>query len=79
MDNFAQTMILIDSKEFTKNQMVTLLELITDNLEINTLSEMARLENKSRNGIIVSNNYKKIEIGKQTFAIKGVKQDKFPF
>jgi len=66
--------------QITDNEkLVAILELVISKLEINTISEMARLENKSPNGINVSNNYKKIFIGKQKFAIKGVRDDKFPF
>ena len=40
---------------------------------------MARRENKTPRGIKISTQYKKIEIGNQTFVIKGLKKDLFPF
>jgi hypothetical protein len=48
-------------------------------LDILPVSEMARAENKSRNGILISNNYRKVEIGKSKLAVKGVKDLNLPF
>jgi len=45
--------------------LVAILELTTDKLCIFTISEMARHENKSPNGIRKSNQYLKINIGGQ--------------
>jgi hypothetical protein len=61
------------------SQRVSLLILLTHDIEINTISEMARLENKTPRGIKISNQYKKINIGKQIFAIKGISEDNLPF
>lgn len=58
---------------------VSILVLITQNLEINTISEMARIENKTPRGIRFSNQYKKLHIGKQLFAVKGMAEDHMPF
>lgn len=62
--------------------LVTILELILDRLEIYSVSEMASIESKSRNGVLKSNRYKKIKVGKRTtLAIKGIKdnEDDFPW
>ena len=60
--------------------LVTILELVIDRLEIYSVSEMAKLEGKSRNGILISNRYKKIMMGKTTLAIKGIEnKSEFPF
>ncbi len=62
--------------------LVTILELILDRLEIYSVSEMASIESKSRNGILKSNRYKKIKVGERTtLAIKGIKDngDDFPW
>ena len=59
--------------------MVQIIELCANNLTIGTIQEIANLENKSYNGIKKSKQYKKIRIGKQIFAVKGVKEDGFPF
>ena len=61
------------------NNLVTILELITNKIEINTISETARLENKSPNGIRNSKRYRKIKIGKQLFAIKNLSENNLPF
>ena len=79
MDKHTETLIYLDSQELTKSQLVSYLTIIVSNLEIDTLSEMARKEGKWRNGIIVSDRYKKLDIGKQTFAIKGVRNGGLPF
>jgi hypothetical protein len=79
MNTFKETILSINSGQFTKKQMVLILELVVSSVEIDTLSEMERKEPMSRNGIIKSPKYKKIYIGKQRFAIKGVCDDKLPF
>jgi hypothetical protein len=58
-----------------KHELLTYLELSADKLEINTISEMARLENKSPNGIRESNNYYKVRLGKQLMCFKGLKDN----
>lgn len=59
--------------------LVAILELTTDKLCIFTISEMARHENKSPNGIRKSNAYLKINIGGQIMAIKGIRNNNLPF
>ena len=66
-------------EECDDNTLVTYLEVIVNYLNILPVSEMARAENKSRNGILISNNYRKVQIGKSKLAVKGVKDVSFPF
>ena len=61
------------------NKLVAILELTASKIEIDTISEMARKEGKSPNGIRNSKRYRKIKIGKQTFAIKGIEDTNLPF
>lgn len=68
----------IDEIEDVKS-LVAILELTTDKLCIFTISEMARHENKSPNGIRKSNAYLKINIGGQLMAIKGIRHNNLPF
>lgn len=79
MKSFKNTIQAIDSNSFNNQQILSILLLCVNNLEINTISEMARSENKTPKGIRESNNYKKIKIGKQLLAVKGIKQDNLPF
>ena len=84
MDKYTETLILIDSDKLSKNNLVAIMELCIFKLEIDTPSELSRIETEkgnkiSRNGILKSNRFKKIKIGKQTFAIKGVKNSSLPF
>lgn len=85
MDKFTETLLYLDSKKLTSSQLVSILILIKDKLEINTICELARI-NKLNNekpstprGIMVSPDYTIINIGKQNFGIKGVVKDKLPF
>ncbi len=72
--------ILIDINHIVDvNKLVSILELTVSKLEINTISEMARLENKTPRGIKISNKYRKINIGKQTMVIKGIDNCSLPF
>ena len=79
MDNYARTLILLSESKFTTFQKVQLIELIMQGLEIDTIQGMANKEGKTYNGIKKSNRYYKLKIGGQTMAIKGLKDDKFPF
>ena len=58
--------------EFSVKELICILELISQKTEINTISEMARKENKTPNGIIKSNKYLKTQIGKQKMVIKKI-------
>ena len=55
---YKETIINI-SENFTKEQLVSILILTTSVLDIDTISEMARKENKTPRGIKISNKYKK--------------------
>lgn len=84
MDKFKETAIFVDSEEITINQKVALLQLIVDNIEIDTPSELSRILTKrgekiSRQGILKSNRFRKILIGKQKFVIAGVSESNLPF
>ena len=70
LEKFKQTLLCIDSGEFNKPQQVAILELIADRLGLNTISEMARIEGKTPRGINISNQYKKIKIGKHKLCYK---------
>ena len=61
------------------SKLVAILELTVHKLELDTISEIARKEGKSPNGINKSKCYRKIKIGKQKFAIKGVRDNNLPF
>lgn len=71
--------LALDNDSFDLLELVAILELTKDKLNINTISEMARQENKSPNGIRVSNKYRKIKIGKQIMVVKGVDNSNLPF
>ena len=79
MNNLANTLILIEKGCFTDSELVSILVLIESSLNISTISGMARSENKTPRGIRISNQYKKIKLGGQLMAVKGVEDDKLPF
>jgi diaminopimelate decarboxylase len=79
MTDIKETLISISSENRTKEELVSILVLTCQCLNINTISEMARLENKTPRGITISKKYAKIKIGKQTFAVKGVDNSSLPF
>ena len=66
-------------KETDLNKLVSILEVTANKLEINTISEMARLEGKSPNGIRESQKYRKVRIGVQLLCIKGLDDTNLPF
>ena len=79
MDKFKYVLKSIESSEFTTLELTSILILLLSKLKINTLSGMARSEGKTRRGILISNKYKKIDIGDQQMAIKGICEDSLPF
>ena len=70
LEKFKQTLLSIDSGEFDTEMQVSILELIAERIGLNTISEMARIEGKTPRGINISNQYKKIKIGKQKLCFK---------
>jgi hypothetical protein len=79
MDNFKETLLNIDNDKFTLSQLVSILVLIASKININTISGMARAENKTPRGIKISNQYRKELIGSQLMCIKGLKENNLPF
>lgn len=62
-----------------KEDLVSILILCSQMVDIDTISEMARKENKTPRGIKISNKYRKIKIGKQTLVINGMDDTSMPF
>ena len=79
MDDYTKMLILLDQGDFSEKQALQLFELCLSRISIDTIQGMAKSEGKSYNGIKTSNRYKKINIGKQKFAIKGVSETNLPF
>lgn len=79
MEEFKNQVISISNGKYSKEQLVSILLLCANELDINTISEIARKEKKTPRGILISNRYRKIKIGIQTFVIKGLKDNNLPF
>ena len=79
MNNINNQLNNINESNYTEKELLSILLLCVSKLNINTVSEMARIENKTPKGIRESNNYRKIKIGKQTLVIKGINNIKLPF
>ena len=61
------------------NFLVTILELSAHKTEVNTVSETARINKISPNGVKSSNRYLKISIGKQLMVVPNVENNNLPF
>jgi hypothetical protein len=61
------------------NFLVSILELIKDSINIDTVSGMAEKENKTPRGIKISNQYRKVQIGRAKLVVKGLKDNNLPF
>jgi hypothetical protein len=79
MKNFTNILKSIHQSDLTLKEVSILIELLCTKIDINTISGMARSENKTPRGIKISNNYKKIKIGDSVLCIKGVKNNNLPF
>ena len=53
--------------------LVSILELIVNKIDIDTISGMARSEGKTPRGIKFSKKYRKVTIGNANLAVKGVR------
>ena len=79
MDNYTQTLILLDQSDFTPEQRVQLFELTLSKVDIDTIQGMADKTGLTYNGVKMSKRFKKKMVGCQKMAISGVKQDNMPF
>ena len=70
--------ILHISESEDLNYLVSILELITKKINIDTVSGMAASEAKTPRGIRISNQYKKVQIGRAKLVVKGL-QENLPF
>ena len=73
MNTLNQCLLYLDSDKLSTSDKVTILEVLSGNMNIDTISGMARKEGKSPNGIRESNQYRKTMIGCQKMAISGIK------
>jgi hypothetical protein len=79
METFKNQLLSINRGDYTIEQLVSILILCASNIEIYTISEMARKEGKTHRGIKISNKYRKVSIGNKMFAIKGLSNKGLPF
>jgi len=79
MENIKYQILKEIEQETDLNKLVAILELSADKLGIKTISEMARIEGKSPNGINQSKRYRKLIIGTQKMCIKGLTDTNLPF
>ena len=61
------------------NELVTIMELSAHKSGVKTISEMARTEGKSPNGVRSSKAYRKIDIGTQLMCVNGLRDTSLPF
>ena len=60
------------------NYLVSILELITKKINIDTISGMAASEGKTPRGIKMSKRYTKTQIGRAKLAVKGLEDNNLP-
>lgn len=73
MKNYKEILLSLHNTELTPKEYVLLLDFICTKIDINTISGMARSENKTPRGIKISNNYRKLNIGDALLCVKGLK------
>ena len=62
--------LAVINNKISQGDMVTILLLLVNELQVYTISEMARRENKTPQGIKKSSRYRKINIGNKLMCIK---------
>ena len=78
MEKLAKVLTIIDSNELTKSEILSIIELACTKIDIKTISKMARSESKTPRGIKISNQYRKVNIGGQIMAVKGLRELDLP-
>ena len=73
MKDFKNIVLAVVDSELDTNEVVSLIEILCTKIDINTISGMARSENKTPRGIRISNNYRKINIWESLLCVKGLK------
>ena len=61
------------------NFLVSILELSSNCINIDTISGMAKKEKKTPRGIRISKQYRKVNIGRAKLAVKGLEESELPF
>lgn len=79
MDNLVKVLKIIEEGDLNPSELTSIIEICSTKIDINTISGMAQYEGKTPRGIKISNQYRKIKIGKQLMAVKGVKENNLPF
>lgn len=79
MENFKNIAISIHQTKLEVLEIVSLIELLSNKIDINTISGMARSENKTPRGIRTSNKYRKLKIGESLLCVKGINDTNLPF
>ena len=79
MNKLNKCLLVVNSDTLSLSDKVTILEVLVGNMDIDTVSGMARKECKSPNGIKESKQYRKIMIGCQKMVIKGLIDNTFPW
>ena len=74
-----KTVEVVNKPQTEKKEIVLLIELLSNKIDINTISGMARSKNKTPRGIRTSNKYKKIKIGDALLCVDGLNDNKLPF
>jgi len=80
MEKNKNQLLIEVEKENDKEKLVQILELTAHKLEVNTISELARIYGISPNGVKSSKRFRKLFIGKQLMAIPNLRDNnKMPF
>ena len=74
--SYSDVVLAVTEDKFDRNQKVIILLLLANELNIQTISEMARLKNKTPSGVRGSGRFRKIEIGTQLMCIDQQSQPK---
>jgi hypothetical protein len=79
MEDFKQTLILVEKGNLTPSQKVQIIELLMSGLEAGSITDISKLAGISYNGIKKSSRFKKLKLKSLTLCFNGVKNDDFPF
>ena len=73
MENFNNILLVLQKDDLRANQVLALIEILCTKIDINSISGMARSENKTPRGIRISSNYRKFNIRDAVLCVKGLK------
>lgn len=78
MKSSNEILLAIQNDEFSKRDLVSIIELAADKVGLTTFKDLADREGKTTQGIRMSNAYRKVKLGAATLVVSGLRDVDLP-